>query len=337
MNSASHPLRDPRRNVEINVGKACNNRCVFCIDGLPKAEDRSYMDIDHMKGEIARFYELGNRSLGFLGGEPTTYPKLPEAIRYASDMGYTRIAIATNATKLRLTHYTDRLIDAGLTRVTVSMHGHTSDLEDRLTRVPGNFRKKVVALRYLVKLRDEGKLRDNVSVNIVVNGWNYKYMPQMMRFFYRLGLDDIRANFVRTEGYALDDASVTPRFTDVVPYIMKAVMLNEFHYRKSFTLSGFPLCTLPWEFLANSKLAQKVLGEFRDLDTDCSVRSESDTPFGIEELGEGRARFNWQDRKRADLKIKPDQCLQCRYDNVCEGVWNAYPDFHGLGEITPIP
>ncbi len=42
-NQPKSALRDPRKNVEINIGKACNNRCVFCIDGLPKAEDRSYM------------------------------------------------------------------------------------------------------------------------------------------------------------------------------------------------------------------------------------------------------------------------------------------------------
>ncbi len=337
MESAAHPLRDPRRNVEINLGKACNNRCVFCIDGLPKREDRSYMPIGEVRRELRRFYELGSRSLGFLGGEPTTYPKLPEAIAYARELGYTRIVIATNATRLRLPHYTDRLIAAGLTRVTVSMHGHTAALEDRLTRVPGNFQKKVVALRYLLKRKAEGALRDNVSVNIVLNGWNYRHLPQMLRFFFRLGLDDLRVNFVRSEGYALDDPSITPRFTEVMPYVMKALLLNELHYRRSFTLSGFPLCTLPWELLANARLSQKVLGEFRDLDTECSVRSESPEPFGIEELGEGRARFNWQERKRADLKIKPDRCRSCRYDAACEGVWRAYPDFHGLDEITPIP
>ena len=43
-----NPMRDPRLNVEINVGKACNNRCVFCLDGMPKKEDRSYMDFELM-------------------------------------------------------------------------------------------------------------------------------------------------------------------------------------------------------------------------------------------------------------------------------------------------
>ena len=135
-------LRDIRRNVEINIGKACNNRCVFCLDGMPKKEDRSYMAFETMKTELHRYYDAGHRSVGFLGGEPTTYPKIVQSVTYARDLGFTRIAIATNATKLRLTHFTDKILNAGLTRVTISMHGHTAELEDKLTRVPGNFEKK---------------------------------------------------------------------------------------------------------------------------------------------------------------------------------------------------
>ena len=103
-NQKENEIRDSRRNVEINVGKACNNRCVFCMDGLPKQEDRSYMPIEEMQAEIERWAASGHQSLGFLGGEPTTYPWLPQAIRYAKDCGFTRIAIATNATKLRFEH-----------------------------------------------------------------------------------------------------------------------------------------------------------------------------------------------------------------------------------------
>ena len=42
-NQLESALRDARENIEINIGKACNNRCVSCIDGLPRREDRSYM------------------------------------------------------------------------------------------------------------------------------------------------------------------------------------------------------------------------------------------------------------------------------------------------------
>lgn len=325
-----------RKNIELNVGKACNNKCVFCLDGLPKAEDRSYMPLGEMKDEITRWYESGHRSLGFLGGEPTTCPWLPQAMAHARDLGFTRIAIATNATRLRKEHYVDRLLDAGLTRVTVSSHGHTARLEDRLTRVPGNFEKKATALRILCKKRDEGRLVDNVSVNIVLNGWNYKVLPKMLKYFFGLGLDDVRANFIRSEGYADEDYSLTPAYDVVVPVLMKAVVLNEFHFKKSFTFGGFPLCVLPTEFLANRRLSRKYLGEFRDLDTDCSIRSTGGD-YGIAKVEDGRARFNWQDRKRFDLKHHMEKCHRCAYAHVCEGVWKMYLTIHGDEAFSPLP
>ena len=347
-----NPDRDHRRNIEINIGKSCNNRCVFCLDGMPKREDRSYMPFDQMKSELSRWYEEGHRSVGFLGGEPTTYPKIVHSVAYARELGYTRIAIATNATKLRLKHFADRLLDAGLTRVTISMHGHTAELEDKLTRVPGNFEKKCTAIRYLVEKREQGFLPDGLSVNIVLNGWNYRYLPKMLKFFYQtMKLNDVRINFVRPEGYAEGSRDLTPRFRDVVPVVMKAVILNEVHFQRTFTFGGIPMCQLPAHFIESEDLLRRYMGEYRDLSTDCSVRSESNQEVaevrgvrdlklvenrrrdGVVKKSGGRARFNWQDRKRFDLKGHPEACKQCELVSTCEGVWQGYLDIWGDSEL----
>jgi len=332
-NQLYNPLRDVRRNVEINIGKACNNRCVFCLDGLPKKEDRSYMPFDQMKAEIRQWHAAGHRSLGFLGGEPTTYPKIVQSVAYGREIGFTRIAIATNATKLRLKHFTDRILDAGLTRITISMHGHTASLEDRLTRVPGNFEKKCAAIRYLNEKRAAGHLPDGLSINIVLNGWNYRYLPKMMRFFYQeMSLDDIRINFVRPEGYAEGSRSLTPRYDKVVPVLEKAILLNEYHFKKTFTFGGFPLCVLPTALRRSERLLKKYMGEYRDLSTDCSIRSDKHGDGevdGVTRIDGGRARFNWQDRKRHDLKGHPKACDTCSRADLCEGVWQNYLDIWG--------
>lgn len=336
-NQAFNEIRDVRRNVEINIGKACNNRCVFCIDGLPKREDRSYMPFEDMKRELDYWYESGSRSVGFLGGEPTTYPWIVQSVAHAKALGFTRIAIATNATKMRLPHFTDAMLEAGLTRATISMHGHTPELEDRLTRVPGVFEKKCVAIKYLAQKKKEGFLKDGLSVNIVLNGWNYRHLPQMMRFFYEdLGLDDLRINFIRPEGYAEGDPDLTPAYDKVAPYLIKAIVLSEKHWkRETFTFGGFPLCTLPPSLRNNETLLKRYMGEYRDLSTDCSVRQDGQG-FGIEEIEDGRSRFNWQDRKRFDLKQAPDACQTCTKVHLCEGVWKGYVDIHGTDGIKPI-
>ncbi len=357
-NQPASSLRDIRKNVEINIGKACNNRCVFCIDGLPKAEDRSYMPWEQMQAELERFYIDGYRSVGFLGGEPTTYPRIVDAVAHARALGFTRVAIATNATKLRLEHFTDRILAAGLTRITVSMHGHTAELEDKLTRVPGNFDKKCAAIRMIVAKRkaDPSLLPDGLSVNIVLNGWNQPHLTRMMRFFYEdLGVDDLRVNFIRPEGYAEGDADLTAQYKVVVPNLIKAVVLAETHFRKVFTFGGFPLCVLPKALRSNHALLSRYMGEFRDLSTACSIRSEGGDlipPGKVPvagswtqqpksstvrfDAGQQRARFNWQDRKRHDLKGHPRGCASCDLEPICEGVWKGYLEIWGDSEFRPV-
>ncbi|MBK7579498.1 MAG: radical SAM protein [Myxococcales bacterium] len=337
MSQVKSSLRDLRKNVEINVGKSCNNKCVFCLDGMPSKEDKRFIPFDEMKRELERWRAEGHESVGFLGGEPTTYPSIVQSIAHAKALGFTRIAIATNAMMLRRPKFTDELLDAGLTRVTISMHGHTAPLEDKLTAVPGGFEKKKLAISILQDRRKHGALVDGVSVNLVLNGWNYRHLPKMMRFFFDdQGLDDFRVNFVRSEGYAENNPDLTPTFSEVVPILMKAVLLNEYHFKKTFTFGGMPLCVLPGEFLNSKNLLRKYVGDiYRDLSTDCSIRNEG-TDLGVARVEDRRARFNWQDRKRFDLKRHLDACTGCALTETCEGVWHGYLDIYGGSEVSTL-
>ena len=83
------------------------------------------------------------------------------------------------------------------------------------------------------------------------------------------------------------------------------------------------MCTLPKNLLSSKQLLQKYMGEYRDLSTDCSIRSESHqnpSREGVVENEGGRARFNWQDRKRFDLKGRPSACGNCQVSSICEGI-----------------
>lgn len=330
-------LRDVRRNVEINVGKSCNNKCVFCLDGMPSREDKQFIAFDAIVAELERFRAQGYESVGFLGGEPTTYPRIADSIAHARALGYTRIAIATNAMMFRRPAFVDELVDAGLSRVTISMHGHTPELEDRLTAVPGGFAKKCEAIRNLQAKQREGALRDGISVNVVLNGWNFHHLPKMLRFFFEeLGLRDLRANFIRPEGYAVGNADLTPTLTAVAPVLMKAIVLNEYRFKRELSFGGVPLCMFPPELLGSRHLLKRYLGDvYRDLSTSCSVRSEG-VETGVAKTESGRSRFNWQDRKRYDLKEKASCCRDCVLDRACEGLWVGYADLYGTAELSPL-
>ena len=140
----------------------------------------------------------------------------------------------------------------------------------------------------------------------------------------------------------------------MVPYLIKAIVLAETHFRKVFTFGGLPMCALPPALRTNPDLLARYMGEYRDLATACSVRSEGDAvpPGRVPEAGswvqqpksravffdaeEGRARFSWQDRKQLDLKGKPEACRTCDLVAMCEGVWRGYLEIWGDQDCRPI-
>ena len=38
----------------------------------------------------------------------------------------------------------------------------------------------------------------------------------------------------------------------------------------------------------------------------------------------------------AEGKIKGEQCKECKYDKLCEGVWKNYGKIYGLSELKPV-
>jgi hypothetical protein len=118
--------------------------------------------------------------------------------------------------------------------------------------------------------------------------------------------------------------------------LIKAVLLNEYHFKKVFTFGGVPFCVLPEEFLNSKNLVRKYVGDiYRDLSTSCSIRNEGGD-VGVAQVEDRRSRFNWQDRKRYDLKRHLAACEQCALTETCEGVWRGYLDIYGGGEISTL-
>lgn len=318
------------RNLELNIGRACNNHCLFCVSGKAARDARMWVPLEKARREMEVAYERGCRSLGFLGGEPSIYPQLLDVVAYARKLGYTRVALATNAMVFDNPEFARACVEAGVTRVTISMHGHTRRIEHRITRVPNAFDRKVKAIENLLALKREGRLPDNLSANPVVNRLNFRFIPQMVRFFAGLGIDDVRFNCIRNYGSAVDVPGLCPTFTEIRPYLESMVEENERGHRISVTLGEFPYCVLPWVLHTNPPLFRRYVGEFHDYVTDVAI-------FAAPRKADDRlARFTWQDSKRNDLKMKVDACRECRYFEPCEGAWRSYVYLHGSQEIRPV-
>jgi len=304
------------KHIEINLGKACNNRCRFCMSG----ELSYFIDFTKAKEEVIASACKGYGSLGFLGGEVTLHPQLIDLIKVAKDNGFEKIHIISNGRRYKDKNLLRQLIENGANRFSVSIHSHEEKIEDGLTQIKGGFKEKIQGLINLLYFKKQGLIKDNISINFVINRENYQNILKSLQFFNGLGFSDFRFNFMWPEGNA---ASYYPEliidYAEFQPYILKIINLSQ-RLKVHLVFEGIPLCVFP--FPGQNK---KYIGELLDVNTDV-INYEKD----------GKQSFNWQERKKNELKAKNDICQECFYNDLCEGVWLKYIEFFGWDEFKPI-
>jgi sulfatase maturation enzyme AslB (radical SAM superfamily) len=318
------------RNVDINLGKACNNRCRFCSNGEPMREELRWGELEAIEAEIARRRVDGAESIGFLGGEPTLYPHLERVVNVARAQGYRRVSLCTNGSRLADPALLEHLLDAGVTRVAVSIHSHLEKVEDFITRRPGAFQQKIEALRNLVSARRAGRLPDGLSLNTVLHRKNVELLEEFTRFMGGIGVDSIRFNFIRPSHLAERSKAWIPRFNLVTPAVMQVVARNEAELHLSINFADIPLCKFPWAVLVEPGLRSRYVGEGWDMQTDVSMTWRHER----KEMSARAARFSWQER-RLEFKSFLPTCEPCVLKDRCEGIWTKYLELYGSREFLP--
>ena len=312
------------RHIDINIGKLCDNACVFCANGQVPPEERPWVPAAKVREEIRRAAASGFDSVGFLGGEIAAYPRAPELVRTAKDAGFRRVVICTNGRKLAAPKLLDEFLDAGLTRIALSIHSHREHIEDRICQRRGAFRQKIAAIENIVKRRE--RLTDGFSLNTCIHGWNVEELEELVKFFHRLGVNDIRLNALRPEHQAVGNRELVPPFGQVMEATARVVALVEKTPGLTVTFGDLPLCLWPEDFVADHKRASRFIGELRDTDAWVTVYRESRS-------GSLPDRFRWPERRREQLKVRLPACRDCPVADFCEGPWARYVEIYGDKEF----
>ena len=124
------------RDLRVSITEKCSLRCTYCMpeQGLPAIARENLLTSD----EIGRLVGIAVRDLGvhdirFTGGEPLMRADLADIIRKSSAVaGGASISMTTNA--IGLDHRIAELVDAGLTRINISLDTVDRDHFARLTR-----------------------------------------------------------------------------------------------------------------------------------------------------------------------------------------------------------
>lgn len=167
------PLRTPL-SAHIDISSVCNYRCSFCFQADAKGMKdvglkRGFMDYELFKKIVDDFkkfpekikkIKIGNH------GEPTLNPSISEMISYANQSGMAEIVeVFTNGSKLEPV-LNEKLVDAGLRRINISLEGLTDERYKEVAGIKQNFQEIIDGVKslYEIKTRKNSPLKIYVKI-----------------------------------------------------------------------------------------------------------------------------------------------------------------------------
>jgi len=298
------------KRIDLKVGFKCNNNCIFCAQAHKRLLGNK--TTEELKEDLKNGIKEGCDEVVFTGGEPTVREDIIELVRYASNLGYKLIQIQTNGRMLSYKGFAKRMVEAGATEFSPSLHGHNKEIHDSQTRCPKSFDQTVQAIKNLVELRVP------VLTNSVITKFNYKYLPELAELLIKLKVDQFQLAFVHPVGNAQKYfGKVVPRMDNVSPHIKKALKIaeNNGYEPGKAMVEAFPPCLMKGYEDFCSELYMPRHNRVMDLDQD------------IEDFEKWRK----ESGKRKFL-----QCKKCKFNSICEGPWREYPEKFGSKEFKPV-
>jgi MoaA/NifB/PqqE/SkfB family radical SAM enzyme len=233
------------KHIEVNIWKACNNKCIFCLswDSLYKWWDIAFVDYKTIKDKLDWYYSKWYRSIGFLWWDISIHPDLYKIIKYCKYLWYKEIHVITNSMVFDDYNKAKKLILGWVTRVNISVHSHIGDIEDNLIQVPWWLNRKLKAIDNFNILFNKWLLKSSLSINIVLNKQNYKTIVETVLFYkYKKNINDIRINFV----WLVKDLikiwwKIKLSYTEFMPYLKRLIFISE-KYNIRITFDSIPAC-----------------------------------------------------------------------------------------------
>lgn len=205
----------------IRLTKCCNNHCIFCLDS--ENQDGSVVPMEEIERNLKEGREKNIERVILSGGEPTLHPNFLEIVKKAKELGYTHIQVITNGRLFAYRDFLEKAIKAGVNEITFSIHGHTKNLHEKQTQVKGSFEQTLLGLNNALKI--PGLI---VNVDVVINKINFKYLPEILSFFIKLGVSEFDLLQVVPFGRAWGNRKkVLYEINEAYPYLKKAFSLSK--------------------------------------------------------------------------------------------------------------
>jgi MoaA/NifB/PqqE/SkfB family radical SAM enzyme len=162
------------------VTRACAYACVHCRADAMHAPDPNELNTEEALRLIDRLAEFGSPILVFTGGDPMMRKDLYELIAYATQKGL-RCSLTPTATALPTTVRLEKVRDAGIRRIALSLDAPRPEIHDSFRQVPGSWQRTMDILH-----RAQG-IGLSVQVNTTVAKHNVDILDEMIPFLQEVG------------------------------------------------------------------------------------------------------------------------------------------------------
>jgi len=188
----------PPLGVAVELTYACNWRCRMCFHHRPDAHARMAETIHsqrqmelttlELKDLFAQLSAMGVKHVSLHGGEPLIHPDFSEILADAHGKGLD-VSTFTNATLI-----SEEIAEALVRHMPflgVSIHG-TEQVHDRVTGIPGSYRKSMAGLRVLREVKRRlGSETPRIQLTCIVTALNYERLDGMVEVARELALDEV--------------------------------------------------------------------------------------------------------------------------------------------------
>lgn len=166
--------------IYADVTYRCAMRCRTCFRWMSRPR-KDELDVDGWKEIVASLRRwLGDFYLTFGGGEPLLKSGLEEIVRFAASLRV-NTSIITSGYLLDGPRF-DRLSEAGLDCICISLDGVEASTHDAIRGMPGSFERAVAVVeRHADQIRS-GRTRTTLSLSTMVMRGNVGEMVELVRW-----------------------------------------------------------------------------------------------------------------------------------------------------------
>jgi hypothetical protein len=288
-----------KKMLSIHLTDLCNNKCIFCIVDSP-SQKKNQVSKERVVSFLEEHANQDYSAVNLHGGESTTRTDFLEILAKIQALGYPETILQTNGRKLSKSEYANRVVELGVTKFVVSIHGSTPEVHDAITCVPGSLLHAVRGIKN-VKL-----LGCHVRTNSVLSSLNYRDFPAIMNLLVKL---NVSALHTAGAAYKNFDA-VTPTYAEVFPYLEECARIVS-SSGVALTLEGFPFCMISGmeQFVIDWK-SQKFKMLFREFVLD-----------------------DYETYMDNSMRIYGPPCEGCSKVPDCGGVYKEYIEKKGWNEF----